>query len=57
VRRVSICSTTVFCVVAELLRQFGAGAAAIGNTELQEKFAEGNRLLKHGIIFAGSLYL
>lgn len=42
---------------AELLRQLHAAATAIGNAELQDKFQEGTRLLKHGIIFAGSLYL
>jgi hypothetical protein len=42
---------------SELLRQLRAAATAIGNAELQDKFEEGTRLLKHGIIFAGSLYL
>lgn len=41
----------------ELLRQMCQAAKTIGNTELENKFAEGIRLLKRDIIFAASLYL
>ena len=41
----------------ELLREMGHAAKAIGNTELENKFAEGIRLIKRDIIFAASLYL
>eukprot|EP00160_Parvularia_atlantis_P000653 Unigene10529_Nuclearia_a/m.32198 Unigene10529_Nuclearia_a/g.32198 ORF Unigene10529_Nuclearia_a/g.32198 Unigene10529_Nuclearia_a/m.32198 type:complete len:509 (-) Unigene10529_Nuclearia_a:66-1592(-) len=41
----------------ELLRQMCAAAKAIGNTELENKFAEGITLIKRDIIFAASLYL
>ena len=45
----------LFCT--ELLRQLRAAATSVGNAELLAKFEEGAKLLKHGIIFAGSLYL
>lgn len=41
----------------ELLRQMCQAAKTIGNTELENKFAEGIRLLKRDIVFAASLYL
>ena len=41
----------------ELLREMGHAAKAIGNTDLENKFAEGIRLIKRDIIFAASLYL
>ncbi|XP_076812190.1 exosome RNA helicase MTR4-like [Clavelina lepadiformis] len=41
----------------ELLREMCHAAKAIGNTELENKFAEGIRLIKRDIIFAASLYL
>jgi ATP-dependent RNA helicase DOB1 len=41
----------------ELLRQMCAAAKAIGNTELENKFAEGIVKIKRDIIFAASLYL
>lgn len=41
----------------ELLNQLKAAAVAISNPELEAKFTEGGKLLKRGIIFAGSLYL
>lgn len=41
----------------ELLRQMCQAAKTIGNTELENKFSEGIRLLKRDIIFAASLYL
>lgn len=60
----SLCIGCSGCVVGnmavvsvELLRQMRSAAVSIGNTPLLEKFEEGSKLLKHGIIFAGSLYL
>nr|CAB3266089.1 superkiller viralicidic activity 2-like 2 [Phallusia mammillata] len=41
----------------ELLREMCHAAKAIGNTQLENKFAEGIRLIKRDIIFAASLYL
>lgn len=41
----------------ELLRQMVQAAKTIGNTDLENKFAEGIRLLKRDIVFAASLYL
>jgi ATP-dependent RNA helicase DOB1 len=41
----------------ELLRQLTAAAKAIGNSELEAKFAEGINKIKRDIVFAGSLYL
>lgn len=41
----------------ELLRQLVEAAKAIGNKELEDKFEEGSRLLKRGIVFANSLYV
>jgi len=41
----------------ELMRELSAAAGAIGNSELQNKFEAGRKLLKRGIVFAGSLYL
>ncbi|XP_029024555.1 exosome RNA helicase MTR4 [Betta splendens] len=41
----------------ELLRQMCSAAKAIGNTELENKFAEGITKIKRDIIFAASLYL
>jgi len=41
----------------ELLRQMCAAAKAIGNTELESKFAEGITKIKRDIVFAASLYL
>lgn len=41
----------------ELLRQMCQAAKTIGNTELENKFSEGVRLLKRDIVFAASLYL
>lgn len=41
----------------ELLRQMCQASKTIGNTELENKFAEGIRLLKRDIVFAASLYL
>eukprot|EP00121_Abeoforma_whisleri_P004566 Awhi_evm1s4126 len=40
----------------ELLRQMSNAAKAIGNTELENKFAEGNTKIKRDIVFAASLY-
>ena len=41
----------------ELLREMGHAAKAIGNTQLENKFAEGIQIIKRDIIFAASLYL
>eukprot|EP01135_Chromosphaera_perkinsii_P004186 Nk52_evm5s271 gene=Nk52_evmTU5s271 len=41
----------------ELLRQMCQAAKSIGNTELENKFAEGTTKLKRDIVFAASLYL
>lgn len=41
----------------ELLKQLVNAAKAIGNTELEAKFAEGITKLKRDIVFAASLYL
>merc|ERR1712025_292285 len=39
----------------ELLRQLVCAAKAIGNKELEDKFEEGSKLLRRGIVFANSL--
>ncbi|XP_013779377.1 superkiller viralicidic activity 2-like 2 [Limulus polyphemus] len=41
----------------ELLRQMCQASKAIGNTELENKFAEAIKLIKRDIVFAASLYL
>eukprot|EP00744_Colponema_vietnamica_P010658 GILI01015046.1.p1 GENE.GILI01015046.1~~GILI01015046.1.p1 ORF type:complete len:504 (-),score=165.34 GILI01015046.1:161-1618(-) len=41
----------------ELLRQLAVAAKTIGNTELEQKFEEGIKKIKRGIVFAASLYL
>ncbi|XP_008421981.1 exosome RNA helicase MTR4 [Poecilia reticulata] len=41
----------------EVLRQMCSAAKAIGNTELENKFAEGIAKIKRDIVFAASLYL
>jgi ATP-dependent RNA helicase DOB1 len=41
----------------ELLRQLCAAAKSIGNSELENKFAEGINKIKRDIVFAASLYL
>ncbi|KAK9719626.1 ATP-dependent RNA helicase mtr4 [Basidiobolus ranarum] len=41
----------------ELLRQMCAAAKSIGNTELENKFADGINKIKRDIVFAASLYL
>lgn len=41
----------------ELLRQMIQAAKCIGNTELENKFAEAVKLVKRDIVFAASLYL
>ncbi|KAH8405172.1 hypothetical protein KR222_007061 [Zaprionus bogoriensis] len=41
----------------ELMRQLCQAAKTIGNTDLENKFSEGIRLLKRDIVFAASLYL
>lgn len=41
----------------ELMRELSTAAGTIGNSELQDKFEAGRKLLKRGIVFAGSLYL
>ena len=47
----------VFRMLEELLRQMVNAAKAIGNTELEAKFADGIHLIKRDIVFAASLYL
>jgi len=47
----------VFRRLEELLRQMCSAAKSIGNTELENKFAEGINKLHRDIIFAASLYL
>lgn len=41
----------------ELLRQMVQASKTIGNLDLENRFAEGIRLLKRDIVFAASLYL
>ncbi len=41
----------------ELLREMGNAAKVIGNTQLENKFAEGIEKIKRDIVFAASLYL
>jgi len=41
----------------ELMRQLCAAAKSIGNSELENKFAEGINKIKRDIVFAASLYL
>jgi len=41
----------------ELMRQLSAAAKGIGNTQLEQKFAEGISKIKRDIVFAASLYL
>ena len=44
-------------LLEELLRQMVQASKNIGNTELENKFAEAIKLLKRDIVFAASLYL
>ena len=41
----------------ELLRQLQSASKAIGNTELENKFAEAIVRIKRDIVFAVSLYI
>jgi hypothetical protein len=41
----------------EVLRQMCQAAKNIGNTDLENKFSEGIKLIKRDIVFAASLYL
>lgn len=41
----------------ELVRQVTSAAKAVGNTDLEQKFAKGSELLKRDIVFCSSLYL
>ncbi|GFU46746.1 exosome RNA helicase MTR4 [Trichonephila clavipes] len=41
----------------ELMRQLCQASKAIGNTEMENKFSEGIKLIKRDIVFAASLYL
>ncbi|KAG8235608.1 hypothetical protein J437_LFUL014653 [Ladona fulva] len=41
----------------EVLRQLCQAAKNIGNTELENKFSEGIKIMKRDIVFAASLYL
>jgi ATP-dependent RNA helicase DOB1 len=47
----------IFRRLEELLRQLVEASHAIGNSELEDKFTDGLKRLKRGIMFAGSLYL
>ncbi|RUS33914.1 rRNA-processing arch domain-containing protein [Jimgerdemannia flammicorona] len=47
----------VFRRLEELLRQMCMAAKSIGNTELENKFAEGINKIRRDIVFAASLYL
>jgi ATP-dependent RNA helicase DOB1 len=51
--------TIIRCIrrLEELLRQMCGAAKLIGNSDLEEKFMAGIKLLKRDIIFAASLYL
>ena len=44
-------------LLEELLRQMVQASKNIGNSELENKFAEAIKLLKRDIVFAASLYL
>ena len=44
-------------LLEELMRQMVQASKNIGNTELENKFAEAIKLLKRDIVFAASLYL
>ncbi|KAI0237170.1 ATP-dependent RNA helicase mtr4 [Massospora cicadina] len=50
-------SVRFFRRLEEVLRQMAQAAKAIGNTELEAKFAHAILLLKRGIVFSASLYL
>ena len=41
----------------EVLRQLVVGAKVIGDQELADKFEIAMESIKHGVVFAGSLYL
>jgi len=41
----------------EVLRQLCQAAKNIGNSDLENKFDEGIKLMKRDIVFAASLYL
>jgi ATP-dependent RNA helicase DOB1 len=41
----------------ELVRQITVAAKAIGDRDLEVKFAEGSKLIKRDIVFCNSLYL
>lgn len=44
-------------MLEEVLRQLCKAATNVGNTDLENRFSEGIRILKRGVVFAGSLYL
>eukprot|EP01038_Epipyxis_sp_PR26KG_P004620 gene4620-6499_t len=41
----------------ELLRQLASAASAIGNSDLMQKFNDGSKSIRRGVVFAASLYL
>lgn len=41
----------------ELLRQMVQASKTIGNTDLEDKFNQGIKLIKRDIVFSSSLYL
>jgi len=47
----------IFRRLEEMLRQLLDAADAIGNQALKDKFDEGMKLIKRGIMFTGSLYI
>ena len=51
--------TIIRCMrrLEELLRQLSQASKAIGNTELEQKFAQGILKIKRDIVFASSLYI
>ena len=53
----SLCSFRSMRLLEELLRQMVQASKNIGNSELENKFAEAIKLLKRDIVFAASLYL
>ena len=56
---ISFSGSIIRCMrrLEELLRQMVEAAKNIGNTELENKFAESIKLIKRDIVFAASLYL
>jgi len=47
----------MFRLLEELMRQMAAACKSLGNEELENKFLDGIKSIKRGVIFAASLYL